>query len=273
MFSRISPAVKNLIIINVLIVFGTWIIYKNYNLDINNIFGLYYYQSPKFHIWQYFTYMFMHAPLYENWGIMHVFFNMYALFMFGTALEQVWGSKRFLTFYFVTGIGATLFYTFINHLEYIPMIKDVHAFINTPSPELLRAFINDYLPKQQSRELIAFMNQWAEAPKDPQMISESISFVNSVLSHRMDVPCIGASGAVYGVLLGFGMLFPNTQLMFIFPPIPIKAKYVVLIYGGIELYLSISQPGSQVAHVAHVGGMIFGYFLIKLWNKNREQFY
>lgn len=273
MFSRIPPAVKNLIIVNFLIVFCAWVIFRNYNFDINNIFGLYYFKSSHFHYWQYISYMFMHAPLYENWGIMHVLFNMYALFMFGSALEQVWGSKRFLTFYFITGIGAALFYTLINHLEFMPMIREAHAFINTPSPELLRTFIKEYLPQQPSHQLIDFMNQWAEAPKNLQFIDEAKSIVNSVISLRMDVPCIGASGAVYGVLLGFGMLFPNTQLMFIFPPVPIKAKYVVLIYCGIELYLSIAQPGSQVAHIAHIGGMLFGYIMIKLWAKDRKHFY
>jgi len=211
--------------------------------------------------------MFIHG------GFLHLFFNMYALFLFGSALEQVWGSKRFLIFYFVTGIGAALFYTLINHFEYLPMIKAQHAFINTPSPELFKLFVAKYsvIP---DNDWINIFNRWIDVPKDPLLINEAVYKVNFITyAQHLNVPCVGASGAVYGVLLGFGMLFPNTQLMLIFPPIPIKAKYVVMIYCGLELYLGITQPGSQIAHVAHIGGMIFGFFMIKLWSKNRHQFY
>jgi membrane associated rhomboid family serine protease len=272
MFSRIPPAVKNLIIINVLIVICAWIILKTYHLNINDYLGLYYFKSPNFHIWQYITYMFMHASLSENYGFTHVFFNMYALFLFGAVLEQVWGSKRFLIFYFVTGVGAALFYTLVNHFEFIPMIKAQHAFINTPTPGLLQLFVKNYL-ESPSDQLLAFINQWTNSPGDSQLIAQSKDLVNTIVTYKMNIPCVGASGAVFGVLLGFGMLFPNTQLMLIFPPIPIKAKYFVMIYAGIEIFLGITQPGSQIAHVAHIGGMIFGYFMVKLWSKERNHFY
>ncbi len=266
MINRFPPAVKNIIIINVLIVIAAWAINQLYATDINDIFGLYYYESSHFHLWQYITYMFMHG------GFIHLFFNMYALFLFGSALEQVWGSKRFLIFYFVTGIGAALFYTLVNHFEFVPMIKDQHAFRNTPSPELFKLFVNNYLP-QANNDIISFINRWINAPKDHSLIQEAIYNVNLITYAHFNVPCVGASGAIFGVLLGFGMLFPNTQLMLIFPPIPIKAKYFVFIYGGIELFLSITQPGSQVAHVAHIGGMIFGFLMIKLWQRDRQHFY
>jgi membrane associated rhomboid family serine protease len=272
MFSRTTPAVKNLIIINVLIALLGWFIHKSYNLDINSIYGLYYYQSPNFHFWQYITYMFLHAPLYENMGFFHVLFNMYALFLFGTALEQVWGSKRFLIFYFICGIGAALIYTLVNHLEYLPMIKDAHGFVNTPSPELLKHFVKSYLDNP-SEGLVAFLNKWTSFPDDQSLISESKLIVNSIVSLRMNTPCVGASGAIFGILLGFGMLFPNTVLMLLFPPIPLKAKYFVMIYGGIELFLAITQPGSSIAHTAHLGGMLFGYIMIKMWNRDRRYFY
>ncbi len=260
------PAIKNLIIINVLMWLATWAISSYYGIDLDNYLGLFYFQSPKFHIYQYITYMFMHG------GFFHILMNMYALFLFGSALEQVWGSKRFLIFYFVTGVGAALFYTFVNYLEFKPMITAAHAFINTPSPELLQGFIKHYVTSP-NREVYDFINQWSQAPKDPQFINSAIDMVNNHIQEMYNIPTIGASGAVFGVLLGFGMLFPNTQLMLLIPPIPIKAKYVVLIYGGIELYFSISQPGDAVAHVAHIGGMIFGFIMIKMWQKDRRHFY
>jgi len=265
MMSRITPAVKNLIIINILMFLATWALTK-YNVNLDDHLALFYFQSPNFHIYQYVTYMFMHG------GFMHILLNMWALFMFGSALEHVWGSKRFLIFYFVTGIGAALIYTLVNYLTFSPMITDAHAFMNTPSPELLRAFIKHYV-SSPNRDVYDFINKWSEAPKDPQSINSAINMINTHIADLMNTPTVGASGAIYGLLLGFGMLFPNTQLMLLFPPIPIKAKYFVLIFGGIELYFSISQPGDQIAHVAHLGGMIFGFIMIKMWSKDRNHFY
>ena len=262
---RITPVVKNLLIINVLMFLAAWAL-PVYNIDLDKYLALYYFQSPNFHPHQYITYMFMHA------GFMHIFFNMYALFMFGVMLEQVWGSKRFLIFYFVTGIGAALIHTLVNYLHFTPMIADAHAFANTPSPELLRTFITEYAP-QLSRDYIDAINKWSEMPTDSHAIDSAIGLVNNIASTTINIPTVGASGAVFGVLLGFGMLFPNTELMLLFPPIPIKAKYFVMIYGAIELYFAVTQPGSNIAHFAHLGGMIFGFIMIKMWSKNRDNFY
>lgn len=265
MFFKIPPAIKNLLIINVLVFLGAWAL-SSYGYNLDNNLALYYFKSPKFHAYQYITYMFMHANFF------HIFFNMYALYLFGSALENVWGSKRFLIFYFVTGVGAALFYTFVNYLEFKPMINDAHAFMNTPSPELLRAFIQHYVTAP-NREVYDFINHWSEVPQDTQYINTAVDMVNNHIRDLYNTPTVGASGAVFGVLLGFGMLFPNTQLMLLIPPIPIKAKYIVMIYGGIELYLAISQPGSSIAHVAHLGGMLFGFIMIKMWQKDRQHFY
>jgi membrane associated rhomboid family serine protease len=261
MFFRIPPAVKNLLIINILLFIASWLM-----PSIEDYLNLYYFQSPHFQPYQYITYMFMHANFW------HIFFNMYALFMFGVALERVWGSKRFLIFYFITGIGAAMVQTFVNYVHFSAMINEAHAFINTPSPVLFKSFINEYAP-QFNRQIIDFVNKWSEYPKDIQMMNAAIDKVRSVSDGLLNSQTLGASGAVFGVLLGFGMLFPNTELMLLIPPIPIKAKYFVLIYGGITLYFALSQPGSTIAHFAHLGGMIFGFFLIKLWNKDRNNFY
>ena len=169
--------------------------------------------SPGFKPWQVVTYMFMHA------NITHIFFNMFAVFMFGSQLERVWGSKRFLQFYMLTGIGAFFIFQFAVGV-------DVY------------------------------------------------NFFGSIVSEVSLGKVLGASGSVFGLLLGFGMLFPNTQLMLLFPPIPIKAKYFVLGYGLIELSMAIrNQPDDNVAHLAHLGGMVFGYILIKKWQNSRTNFY
>jgi membrane associated rhomboid family serine protease len=218
------------------------------------------------------THMFMHG------GITHLFFNMFALWMFGRVLESVWGPRRFLIFYFVTGLGAAALHTFVNYIEIAPMAKAITAFSNTPSPELFSDFINKYQSTIKhmgfsSAQLAEFAAQWFDSPSSVAIENEAISFMDRLLAIRMNIPTVGASGAVYGVLLGFGMLFPNTQLMLLFPPIPIKAKYFVIGYGVIELVQGLALPGSNVAHFAHLGGMIFGYILIKYWNKNTTHFY
>ena len=175
----------------------------------------------------------------------HIFFNMFALWMFGKVLEQVWGSKRFFIYYMVTGLGAMFLHTLVLSLELNPLINYVNETYG----------IDRYTPEVIDR-LYTMADPKAKA-----------------LAVGMLTPTIGASGAVFGVLLAFGMLFPNTQLMLLFPPIPIRAKYFVIGYGIIELYLGVMQPGSNVAHFAHLGGMLFGFVMIKLWSKNRSAFF
>jgi membrane associated rhomboid family serine protease len=269
-FSNIPPVTKNLIIINGIMLLATWMM-RSQGIDLNRILGLFYPQSEYFMPHQFVTHLFMHG------GIAHLFFNMFALYMFGRVLESVWGPKRFLIFYFITGLGAATIHTFVNYLEIAPMAKAVVAFNNTPSPELFASFVNKYpnaikgffsLP-----EVRDFAVTWLDNPDVSMYESEASKVLNLVVAKRMNIPTVGASGAVFGVLLGFGMLFPNTQLMLLFPPIPIKAKYFVMAYGALELVLGFSMPGSNIAHFAHLGGMIFGFILIKYWNKTTRTFY
>lgn len=269
-FSNIPPVTKNLIIINGIMLLATWMM-RSQGIDLNRILGLFYPQSEYFMPHQLVTHLFMHG------GITHLFFNMFALYMFGRVLESVWGPKRFLIFYFITGLGAATIHTFVNYLEIAPMAKAVVAFNNTPSPELFASFVNKYpnaikgffsLP-----EVRDFAVTWLDNPDVSMYESEASKVLNLVVAKRMNIPTVGASGAVFGVLLGFGMLFPNTQLMLLFPPIPIKAKYFVMAYGALELVLGFSMPGSNIAHFAHLGGMIFGFILIKYWNKTTRTFY
>lgn len=239
-FNQTPLVVKNIIIINVLMFLLIEILaFKG--IGLNRILGLYYVGSPSFQPFQIVTHMFMHG------GLMHIFFNMYALWMFGRVLESVWGPKRFFIFYFVTGLGAAFLHMFTMYVEYQMLVSKM-------DPQML----NQVLQEGTSIYL------------------QGKNYTNSLMGELnllLNTPTVGASGAVFGVLLGFGMLFPNTQLMLLIPPIPIKAKYFVIIYGAIELYLGFSRSGGNVAHFAHIGGMLFGYFLIRYWNKNSTTFY
>jgi len=264
-FNNIPPVVKNLIIINVLFLLATWVL-KNMNFDMADYFGMHYPASEKFRLHQIITYMFMHG------GIGHLFFNMFALWMFGRVLEGVWGSKRFLLYYMVTGIGAIAIQTLVNYIDISSMQRAVEAFSNTPAPELLDKFVKQNL-SGASTQVIDFINLWYNDPDNPSYATEGQRIMELILTRNMDIPTVGASGAVFGILLAFGMLFPNTQLMLLFPPIPIRAKYFVMGYGALELYLGLTQPGSSIAHFAHLGGMLFGFFMIKYWNKTRKTFY
>lgn len=241
LFAGMPPVVRNIIIINVVLLLLTELLKMMAGINLNGIFGLYFPKSEFFRVWQIVTHMFMHG------GFVHLLFNMFALWMFGRVLEQVWGPKRFLIYYMVTGLGAAFFFELVQLIQYNNVMKVL-------SPEQLQ------LVYDTGADAISQGRNFAD---------ENMARLNSILN----VPVVGASGAVYGVLLAFGMLFPNTQLMFIFPPIPIKAKYVVIGYAVIELYLAITSPGSNVAHAAHLGGMIFGYILIKYWQKTTKTLY
>jgi|TARA_B110001450_G_scaffold240344_1_gene249029 membrane associated rhomboid family serine protease len=226
-FSELPEVVKNLLIINGLFFLAT-ISLDNFGLDLVKIFGLHQFQSPDFRPHQIISHLFMHGDF------THLFFNMFALWMFGKVLENVWGAKRFLTFYIVTGIGAAFVHLLISQYQIISISNQIPEMVNLA----IEGRYNPSIP------------------------------ISKKLTQLIITPTVGASGAVFGLLLAFGMLFPNT-LLYIYFAIPIKAKYFVLAYGILELYSGISNnPADNVAHFAHLGGMIFGYFLIKYWRKN-----
>jgi len=240
-FMALPPVVKNIILINILLLIASWAAKGVFGIDLTGMLGLYYPKSEQFMPLQILTHMFMHANFW------HLFFNMYALYIFGGVLENVWGPKRFFVYYMVCGLGAALVHESVIMFQYSKIM-------NTIAPDQLQMVLNDgaaYLNEGK-----VFTN---EIMKDLQML--------------LNVPTVGASGAVFGILLAFGILFPNTQLMLIFPPLPIKAKYFVIGYGAIELYLAVTQPGSNIAHAAHLGGMLFGYILIRYWRKTSNTLY
>lgn len=239
-FQTIPPVVKNLIIINSIMLFITFVLEQR-GIELSNTLGLHYIQSPEFRPYQLITHLFMHGNL------MHLVLNMFSLWMFGRVLESVWGPKRFFVFYFVTGLGAAALHTFVNFIEF-------QYVAGRMMPEAVQMVMS------QGLDLLNQGKNYA----DP---------LAGKLNLILNIPTVGASGAVFGILLGFGMLFPNTELMLLFPPIPIKAKYFVLGYGAIELFSGIANTGSNIAHFAHLGGMLFGYILIKYWNKRTTNFY
>jgi len=232
------PVVKNLLIINVVMFLGTMFFERVLHVNLSALLGLYYFQSPLFGPWQLVTHMFMHG------GLTHIFFNMWALFIFGKTLESTWGSQRFLIYYLATGLGAALFHELVMYIQLAP---DVTA--------LKTAYSVSKINSKLLSEILRPGNPYFE------------------LGRALRIPTVGASGAVYGVLLAFGMLFPNTPLFIIPIPFPIKAKWLVIGFGALELFLGITQTGDNIAHFAHLGGMIFGFILIKYWNRFTKNFY
>jgi membrane associated rhomboid family serine protease len=199
----------------------------------------------------------------------HVMMNMFALWMFGYLLENVWGPKRFLTYYMVTGIGAGIIQTFVHWIDISSIQAAANTYAANPSLDGFIGFVKHHYPRYYESEgtLNSFISEWSIAKNAPGYASQSIDYVNQLLKLQMDVPTVGASGAVYGILLAFGMMFPN-MLVYIYFLFPIKAKWIVIIYGALELYSGISNnPSDNVAHFAHLGGMIFGFFLIIYWKK------
>lgn len=268
MFGGTPPVVKNLIYLNVIVFLATIVLSSQFQIDLFNILGAHHFQSPYFKPYQLVTYLFMHSindPF-------HIFFNMFGLWMFGRILESVWGGKRFFIYYFVTGIGAILINMLVQYFEVRHLAEVVQNYNLHPSYESFDSIINKYI-STPSESLKSFINQFQLNSNDFELIDRSKMYMQALLSETFNAPTVGASGAIFGVLLAFGMLFPNTELMLLFPPIPIKAKWFVLGYGAIELFSGLSQPGSNIAHFAHLGGMLFGFILIKYWNSKRTNFY
>lgn len=266
-FASIPPVLKNLLIINVLMFLATWVLEGTLGIDLTRILGLYYFKSEYFRPYQFVTHMFMHG------GFTHIFLNMFMLWMFGRVLEQVWGGKRFLIYYLFTGLGAAALHIFVSHLELSSLIKDAAALANTPSADIFASFVKSHVPRS-SPQLYDFIHAWSADPSNQSYAREAIEFANKLVITKINIPTVGASGAVYGVLLAFGVIFPNMPLILIFLPFfPIKAKYMVIGMGVLELIYGFSMPGSNVAHFAHLGGMVFGYILIRYWKSSTRDFY
>ncbi len=237
---RISETIKALIIVNVIFFIGTQLLgdtaYK--------LFSLFYFENPTFQVWQPISHMFMHG------GFMHILFNMYALWAFGSPLEQIWGRKKFLFFYFSAGLGAALIHTLVNYYHF-----------HSGYEALLGAGLTD--------------GQIMEMLSTGQYRSDLLNIVSQEtlqsLYDSYNIPAVGASGAIYGVLVAFGMMFPNAELMLIFFPVPIKAKYFIPGLILLDLFSGVtgfSVFGQGIAHWAHIGGALFGFIMAWYWKKN-----
>ncbi len=238
-FNILPPVVKNLLIINGLFFLATMAL-SRYGIDLVKLLGLFIPQSEFFRPHQLVSYIFMHG------SVEHIFFNMFALWMFGNAIENFWGGKRFLIYYMVTGLGAGFIHLGVMEWQLFSVLRE----LSIDQIEMVRA---------QGASVLQAGQNYSDA---------SLAQLNLLLN----TPTVGASGAVFGLLLAFGMMFPNAQiyLYFLFP---IKAKYFVIGYGLIELFSGVSnRAGDNVAHFAHLGGMIFGYILIKYWQKKGSRF-
>ncbi|WKN33259.1 rhomboid family intramembrane serine protease [Porifericola rhodea] len=265
MFGRLSPIVKNLLLINI----GIFIIQSFVSINLVEIGGLRYIFSDSFRPYQFFTHLFIHG------GLGHLFGNMFALFIFGPLLERFWGGQRFLVFYLVTGLGAALLYSAINFYEVTKLRNAVESYVDNPTPDNFDTFVRDNAEfAWRSPEVQNFIDQYYDNPNSSSYVSQGKELARQILERKADIPMVGASGAIFGILMAFGLLFPNTELFLLFFPFPIKAKYFVLFYGLYELWAGFERvPGDNVAHFAHLGGMLFAFILIKVWQGKSNTFY
>lgn len=258
----LPPVVKNLLIINGLFFLAQIMFLNVFRLDLVDYLGMHYFGSSKFNPVQLVTYMFLHSTS----DFSHILFNMFALWMFGYLIENVWGSKRFLIYYMVTGIGAAVVHMIVMYISISGIQADAAMIMSAPDPTDFYNFVNRHFPLYQN-SLNDFINTWSANPGNTDLINQASRYLDELIELRKDVPTVGASGAVFGILLAFGMMFPNT-LIYIYFLFPIKAKWFVIVYGGLELFMGIrNSAGDNVAHFAHLGGMIFGFFLIRYWNR------
>ncbi len=265
MFRRLTPVAKNILIINVAI----FIIGSFLKLPLSDTFGLRVVFSEEFAPYQFFTYMWLHG------SFVHILGNMIAVLVFAPMLEQVWGSKRFFIFYLICGIGAGVLYGTVDYIEKKPVQDDYDVYIADPNPQDFELFYLEHrVNKTGLYQLADFSDHYNEEPDDPMLRAQSVTYADQIRAIFVNGGMIGASGAVFGILFAFAFLFPNTELLLLFPPIPIKAKYLVFFYGVYELYAEFTRmPEDNVAHLAHLGGMLIAFILLKVWRGNTRRFY
>ncbi|MDH5610322.1 MAG: rhomboid family intramembrane serine protease [Cyclobacteriaceae bacterium] len=261
---RLTPMVKNILLINA----GIFMIQSLLNQPFADLFGLRVVFADEFNLYQFLTYMWIHG----SFG--HLLGNMFAVLIFGPLLEQMWGSKRFLTFYLACGIGAGVLFGVADFIEKYPLKADTQAYMANPDPEAFKLFIVRHKSNFFNMPVVAdIADDYYDHPNDADLISESRSIVQRFYDVITNLPMVGASGAVFGILMAFGMLFPNTYIYLYFA-IPVKAKYVVFGYAMLEIYAEMHRSATDnVAHLAHIGGMIIAFVLLKIWQKKSNRFY
>ena len=236
-YSLLPPVVKNLLIINAIMYLAT-VVFETRGIILTDVLGLHFFTAKNFAFWQPVTYMFMHGSFW------HLFFNMFALWMFGAAIENTWGAKRFLIYYLVCGVGAGLIQMLVVGLQ-------IHSLSQHFTPDIIQ-MINE---------------------SGRQILDEGKNYIGEMgaLNGALNSVTVGASGSVFGLLLAFGMMYPN-NLIYVYFLLPIKAKWFVIFYGAMELIYGVTGTSDGIAHFAHLGGMLFGFFLILYWNKGNKFF-
>jgi len=269
-FRMLPPVVKNLLIINTLFFLAMMSLEKT-GIDLTAILGLHYPGATDFKVWQIISYMFMHG------GFAHILFNMFALWMFGSVLENVWGPKKFLSFYMITGIGAGITYIIWIHFVISPQLTLINNVIAGPTIDNLSALVSQhrFVVSQYSGAIWSDFIQFKDSVNAFQLNQQNhlaaqkiVTFLSEYRAYFLNQHVVvGASGAIFGLLLAFGMMFPNS-LIYVYFAIPVKAKWFVLLYGAMELFSGVyNRPGDNVAHFAHLGGMLFGFLIIMYWKK------
>ena len=267
-FEILPLVIKNLLIINGLVYLAQMTLKPMMGDSIENMFALHYWGSDLFRPHQIITHLFMHG----SFG--HLFSNMFSLWMFGATLENVWGPKRFLIFYMVCGIGAAMCHMGVLTWDNVHLTHDVQTFLNDPSYSNFMLLDRKYDLNSGPFNPESLKYALSQAPNDPGVIQDARVFVQTFATVFRNTATLGASGAVFGILFAFGYLFPNS-LVYLYFLFPIKAKYVVGIWIALELFAGIrNSAGDNVAHYAHLGGVLFSFILLKFWNKNnRRHFY
>lgn len=245
MLNQLPQVTKNLLILNILMFIGTYVM-RTQGVDLEEILGLHSFSSPLFRPYQLVTHFFMHGNFF------HLLFNMLILLMFGAFLERIWGAKRFLIIYIVSAFGAVLLYNGISEYQLFEMRNQMTA------NGIDYSVIDNYLAQGRASQIDL----------------SKLTFTQETYAIKEYTAMLGASGALFGITAAFAILFPNTELMLLFPPIPIKAKYLIGGYFVLEVYLSFAtRSGDNIAHLAHVGGAIAGAILVLIWRKRSNNFY
>ncbi len=249
---RITDVAKHLLIINILMFLASLV----FNTD---LLALYYPGSENFRPFQLVTHFFMHA------SIMHIFFNMFALVTFGSALETLWGPQRFLFYYFASAIGAAALHLFVNYLDFSHLQSAIDAFRATPNYDTFWVFFKDVPLDRLNPEYRQVVMNLSSAIQESNtgLVPQAANAMEQYLKFKMSTPVVGASGAIFGLLLAFGIKFPNAELMLLFFPVPVKAKFFIPIMMLLELYLGVNNfSWDNIAHFAHLGGAITGLLII-----------
>lgn len=263
MFRSLTPVVKNLLLITV----GVFVLTGYFLPNLRGLFALYYIESKLFMPFQFLTYMFMHA----DWW--HLFSNMLGLFIFGPLLEQFLGPKKILSLWMVCGIGSGVLYSGYTAFQMNALENRIEQFAANPDPEDFNRFVSEN-KHMYGAGIYDLIDDFSRNPNNEALIERAHQNMIGVYDVKANIPMVGASGALFGVLIAFGMLFPNTQLFLLFPPMPIKAKYLVLFYGLYTVYnIFVSNPMDNVAHFAHLSGLVIGAVMVLSWRKNRTNFY